>query len=1249
GWRAKAGAFLAAASLDTISRIPDASSRAPWSDWRAKAKIMVCEADTRKSSDAENLQLAGERKSEACQKPDVTIYSDGSVQELGGGSGVVIWKTDEPREQRAAPIIIKEPAGLPASSLQAELKAITRGLEWLQAHDQSALLVSDSQSGLMAIKGTGRNPLALRAQQLLEDICAQSRKVTLCCVPVHCGLTGNEAADEAAGAAAAFAQEGAGVLASVRRRLYAHAREEERDYYNAGGTSARSARAGEVAWRGTPGLNVGAEGDRETDKDTCPACGEEADTVEHVICSCPATERTRRQYGASELSWLNEDPDAALAYMYWGWYRASDQRRRQLPSRPDRGGTKGRKIALYANHFNFKFSDDLRVFMYDFEIQDCNKRTQNVRQKGKTFELRRTECEAVMRAFMGQFFPKINQYRYIYDGRRVAYFLDKLPGVSSESTFKKRVLLPKDSGEGENEYSVLVVESRTPTRHFGDISTYLTTEMGTADIPIDAIRVVDVLLKATFIEKSMVPIGSRALFFERSVPLGQREGELPWVMHQGLFASLRPQWSVRLNVDNTQVACYPSKNLADLLYEIGKSKRWRDDVWNRELSDKDRIILGKLVKMCRVEASHYKTKEGRNFTRKHTIFDLKRSPAASTITLDDGSTLTVQQYFKKQYGRDLQYPHMPCAKVSSNRNTLLPVELCTMMPYQKPPDKEGEIVSAIIRKAAVPAEQRKAEIEDRLKRLELNKSRYLAEFKVNIDVRMLQLWGRVLGSPAIGYAKNQSVKLDRGPGKWDARNAVFFETGQVQRWAFVNLDDRVRNDMPFFNMLTQQAGQNGIPLREDNCKYVKEGRPNHDLIDRMFREFQKDKIEFAMFVVNAFDKESYKTIKSLGDLKYGIITQAVLSKNVEGPRAPSPQTVGNILLKINGKLGGINWRLDQLARDLNAEGRAIVKEPMIVFGADVTHPAPTGDNSIRKSIAAVVASMDVNFTRYSAEFREQVSRKGTETNAVKEVIDDMKGAVKALLLKFYKRNGFKPTSIMFYRDGVSEGQFTEVLRHEVAAIQQACTEMATGNEYEPRITFIIVGKRHHTRLFPASRQDAVGKSGNCPAGTVVDTDIVHKREFNFYLLSHEGIQGTSKPSLYHVLWDDNKWSSDDLQLSPTTCATCTCAAPDRARTWQGEDSSPDASSVSSRQSAATDPASLRLEKIEPAYSRDDASDDTSSSSGGSSSDSFPGRHHGCIITADRVEERFRVDRRKLESLMLTSAGPTSAQEPLKLP
>lgn len=75
----------------------------------------------------------------------------------------------------------------------------------------------------------------------------------------------------------------------------------------------------------------------------------------------------------------------------------------------------------------------------------------------------------------------------------------------------------------------------------------------------------------------------------------------------------------------------------------------------------------------------------------------------------------------------------------------------------------------------------------------------------------------------------------------------------------------------------------------------------------------------------------------------------------------------------------------------------------------------------------------------------------------------------------------------------------------------------------------------------------------------MDTDITHPYEFDFYLCSHAGIQvslsqveprpftepgltaaalspslpprqGTSRPSHYHVLWDDNCFSSDEFQL-----------------------------------------------------------------------------------------------------------------------
>ena len=85
------------------------------------------------------------------------------------------------------------------------------------------------------------------------------------------------------------------------------------------------------------------------------------------------------------------------------------------------------------------------------------------------------------------------------------------------------------------------------------------------------------------------------------------------------------------------------------------------------------------------------------------------------------------------------------------------------------------------------------------------------------------------------------------------------------------------------------------------------------------------------------------------------------------------------------------------------------------------------------------------------------------------------------------------------------------------ALEVACQNLGIN----PKITLIIVGKRHHVRLFPKPGQPK-DRSDNCPPGTVVDTDIVNPLEMDFYLQSHAGIQGTSRPALYNVLYDENK-------------------------------------------------------------------------------------------------------------------------------
>uniref|UniRef100_A0A7R9VRT6 Piwi domain-containing protein n=2 Tax=Chlamydomonas euryale TaxID=1486919 RepID=A0A7R9VRT6_9CHLO len=193
----------------------------------------------------------------------------------------------------------------------------------------------------------------------------------------------------------------------------------------------------------------------------------------------------------------------------------------------------------------------------------------------------------------------------------------------------------------------------------------------------------------------------------------------------------------------------------------------------------------------------------------------------------------------------------------------------------------------------------------------------------------------------------------------------------------------------------------------------------------------------------------------------------------------------------------------------------------LIMGADVTHPmAAARRDPGERSIAAVVGSVDKGASRFASRMLLQPA--GTE------IIVDLQSAVRDLLLQYYAANGkIKPKAILFYRDGVGEGQFDEVLGHEFMAIKAACAGLEP--TYNPAVTFVVVQKRHNTRLLPG-RDTPTDRSGNIPPGTVVDRDICHPLQFDFYLCSHAGIQGTSKPAHYHVLIDEIGFGVDGMQL-----------------------------------------------------------------------------------------------------------------------
>jgi eukaryotic translation initiation factor 2C len=173
------------------------------------------------------------------------------------------------------------------------------------------------------------------------------------------------------------------------------------------------------------------------------------------------------------------------------------------------------------------------------------------------------------------------------------------------------------------------------------------------------------------------------------------------------------------------------------------------------------------------------------------------------------------------------------------------------------------------------------------------------------------------------------------------------------------------------------------------------------------------------------------------------------------------------------------------------------------------------NNKSTPTIAILTASKDKEATKYSTYVRALAAQA--------DIVEDIKDMASKALKTYLKENKKFPKSVLVYRDGVPTNRFQEMLSKEVSQFILAINELKAGS----RLTYIAFQKRHHTRLFPIDNNK--DRSSNCLPGTVVDTTVTHPLQFNFILQSHAGLQGMSKPTLYHVVYDENKFASDEIQ------------------------------------------------------------------------------------------------------------------------
>lgn len=499
-------------------------------------------------------------------------------------------------------------------------------------------------------------------------------------------------------------------------------------------------------------------------------------------------------------------------------------------------------------------------------------------------------------------------------------------------------------------------------------------------------------------------------------------------------------------------------------------------------------------------------------------------------------TITVAEYFKERHNVTLRFPSLPVINIAkANQQTMIPAELAECVvpcqPYRRQllQSQKHTMIQFAARKPFANAKsiagdgsEGKVGAAFEVFGLTPPKSESTSGVKqwgLGVNPEMVTIPARVLATPAVVYAEGKSAKIEEGA--WNTANQKFHRPGTLRSWDVIILDN-------------ERAGQLGTPLKnlEDRlttCSFDMPQRPTHFVAPptnkpaSIKKRFSEVKADIFLIVLGNKDKLLYPEIKRLAEVEHGVQTICCeASKLIKNQRRGKASELNknqrggtffaNLALKFNLKTGGMAHKVTGIPEPFASD--------TMIMGIDVTHPSPDSADTA-PSIAAVIASTTSEMCNWPGSVRAQTRKV--------EMIKELREMCKERLHLWQERNQKLPAKVIVYRDGVSEGQYEIVQTSEISALKLAFEDMYpdTPDKQRPKLTVIIVGKRHHSRFFPTS--DKMTRSSNCVPGTVVDRGITQRGLFEFYLQSHAALQGTARPAHYVVIKDENCLTTDNLQ------------------------------------------------------------------------------------------------------------------------
>lgn len=373
----------------------------------------------------------------------------------------------------------------------------------------------------------------------------------------------------------------------------------------------------------------------------------------------------------------------------------------------------------------------------------------------------------------------------------------------------------------------------------------------------------------------------------------------------------------------------------------------------------------------------------------------------------------------------------------------------------------------------------------------------LKDWQMSLDTRLVEFPGRVLKKQTIKFGNNATVLPDDTLDWTRAfRNNSMYTSSDLKNWHIIVPSKALRETEQFCQTLQQAARGMRFTISPPQSIAINDDRPN-SYIQAIERVAQNDP-QMIMCVVPNISSDRYAAIKKKCCVDRGIPTQVVVQKTLGNRGLMSVAT--KIAIQMNCKLGYAPWSVE------------IPLSNLMTIGFDVTHD--TRDKSL--SYGALVATMDL---KQQVRFFSAVSaHKNGE-----ELSNELQTNVGKALRAYREMHNTLPSRILFYRDGVGDGQIHYVKDHEIVQLKAMLEKAYTSAGLQPcQLLYIVVSKRINTRIFANNR--------NPTPGTVADDVITLPERYDFYLISQHVGQGTVSPTSYNIIHDEWGLEPDKVQM-----------------------------------------------------------------------------------------------------------------------